>query len=110
MGVIGTLIMSTTIAGVLGTGLGGLVGAMLQKDSNRIVSLLLSFAAGVMLSAAVLGLILPSLEYGGKYGILITIAGIFSGALCLNLIDKAVPHLHRMVGKDIESHRNADLN
>ena len=47
MGVIATLIVTTALAGVVGTGLGGLVGAMLQKDSNRTVSLLLSFAGGV---------------------------------------------------------------
>lgn len=63
-----------------------------------------------MLAAAVLGLILPSLEYGGKFSILITVAGIFAGALCLNLIDKLVPHLHRLAGADTESHNNANLN
>ena len=55
MGVIETLLMTTFLAGVAGTGLGGLIGALLQKDSNRTVSLLLSFAGGVML--AVVGLI-----------------------------------------------------
>ena len=50
MGVIETLIITTALAGVAGTGLGGLIGAMLQKDSNRTVSLLLSFAGGVMVS------------------------------------------------------------
>lgn len=63
-----------------------------------------------MLSASVLGLILPSIDYGGKYGILITIIGIFIGALSLNLIDKVVPHLHKLVEPDIESHNNADLS
>lgn len=55
--VIGTLLITTAIAGVGGTGLGGLVGAMLQKDSNRTVSLLLSFAGGVMLSVVCFDLI-----------------------------------------------------
>ena len=50
MGVFATLIVATAIAGIGGTGLGGLIGALLQKDSNRVVSLLLSFAGGVMLS------------------------------------------------------------
>ena len=50
MGVIGTLLITTALAGVAGTGIGGLIGALLQKDSNRMVSLLLSFAGGVMLS------------------------------------------------------------
>jgi ZIP family zinc transporter len=60
----------------------------------------MAFAAGVMLAAAVLGLIVPSLEYGGNYGVLITVAGIFAGALFLNVIDKLVPHLHRLVGAE----------
>ena len=57
-----------------------------------------------MLSAAVIGLILPSLEYGGKFGLLVTVAGIFCGALCLNLLDRLVPHLHRLSGVDQEAH------
>ena len=57
-----------------------------------------------MLAAAVIGLILPSLEYGGAWGILVTVAGLFAGALCLNLIDKLVPHLHKMTGVDGEAH------
>ena len=57
MGVIATLILTTAIAGVVGTGLGGLVGAMLQKDSNRTVSLLMSFAGGVMLSVVCFDLV-----------------------------------------------------
>ena len=65
---------------------------------------------GATVFGSVLGLIVPSLEYGGKYGILITITGIFAGAICLNLIDKAVPHLHKLMGSDIESHNNANLN
>lgn len=40
----------TLIAGVIGTGLGGLVGVLLKRDSNKVVSLLLSFAAGIMLA------------------------------------------------------------
>lgn len=44
------IIVITFISGVLGTGLGGLVGAVLKRDSNKIVSLLLSFAAGIMLA------------------------------------------------------------
>jgi ZIP family zinc transporter len=63
-----------------------------------------------MLSAAVLGLILPSLDYGGKFGLLITVAGIFAGALCLNVIDKIVPHLHKLVGADVEEHKSSNLS
>ena len=92
-----------TALGVGGaTVFGSLIGFAFKHISHRFSDLVLSFAAGVMLSAAVLGLILPSLEYGGSWGILITIAGIFAGAVCLNLVDKLVPHLHRLVGADTE--------
>ena len=100
-----------TAVGVGGaTIFGALMGFAFKKISHRFSDIVLSFAAGVMLAAAVLGLIVPSLEYGGKYGILITVAGIFAGALCLNLIDKLVPHLHKLMGTDAESHNNGSLN
>ena len=89
---------------------GSLIGFAFKKISHKFSDIVLSFAAGVMLSAAVLGLILPSLDYGGKYSLLITVIGIFAGAVCLNLIDKLVPHLHKLVGSDIEAHNNANLS
>ena len=100
-----------TALGVGGaTVIGALIGFAFKKISHKFSDIVLSFAAGVMLAAAVLGLVRPSIEHGGKYGLLVTVAGIFAGALCLNLIDKLVPHLHKMVGTDIESHNNADLS
>jgi len=100
-----------TALGVGGaTVFGSVIGFLFKKQSHKFSDIVLSFAAGVMLAAAVLGLILPSLDYGGKFGILITIIGIFAGALCLNLIDKVVPHLHKMVGADTEEHHNANLS
>jgi hypothetical protein len=41
-----------------------------------------------MLAAAVIGLILPSVEYGGSWGIPVALVGIFCGAVCLNLMDR----------------------
>lgn len=100
-----------TALGVGGaTVIGAVIGFLFKNISHKFSDIVLSFAAGVMLAAAILGLILPSLEYGGKYGLLITVAGIFAGAACLNLIDKAVPHLHRLVGADTEAHNNANLS
>ena len=100
-----------TALGVGGaTMIGAVIGFIFKKISHKFSDIVLSFAAGIMLAAAVLGLVLPSLEYGGKYGLLITVAGIFTGALCLNLIDKLVPHLHKIVGTDIEPHGNTDLS
>ena len=90
--------------------IGSVIGFLFKKQSHQFSDIVLSFAAGVMLAAAVLGLVLPSLDYGGKYGLLITIAGIFAGAFCLNLIDRVVPHLHKLMGTDTEPHNNANLS
>ena len=106
--------MEMVLITALGVGgatlIGSVLGFVFKKVSHKFSDIVLSFAAGVMLSAAVLGLIIPSVEYGGDFGIVITVIGIFAGALCLNLIDKLVPHLHKMVGSDIESHNNANLS
>ena len=104
-----------TALGVGGaTVIGSVIGFIFKKISHTFSDIVLSFAAGVMLAAAVLGLILPSAEYGmediGAWGLLITVAGIFAGALCLNLIDKLVPHLHKLAGVEDESHNNANLS
>ena len=98
-----------TALGVGGaTMIGSVIGFIFKKISHKFSDIVLSFAAGVMLAAAVLGLIIPSVEYGGKYGIIITVIGIFVGALCLNLIDKLVPHMHKLVGVDTEEHTGTD--
>ncbi len=100
-----------TALGVGGaTVLGALTGFAFRKLSHKHSDIILSFAAGVMLAAAVMGLIIPSLEYGGENGIFMTIAGIYAGALCLNLIDKIVPHLHRIMEPDIENHSDTSLD
>ena len=94
-----------TALGVGGaTVFGALLGFVFKKISHKFSDIVLAFAAGVMLAAAVIGLVLPSLEYGGKFGLPVTVAGIFCGALCLNLLDRLVPHLHRLSGVDQEAH------
>jgi len=99
-----------TALGVGGaTVIGAVIGFLFKKISHAFSDIVLSFAAGVMLAAAVLGLIIPSVEYGGKYGLVITVLGIFAGAVCLNLIDKVVPHLHKLAGVDSEPHQNKNL-
>ncbi|MBR6646513.1 MAG: ZIP family metal transporter [Clostridia bacterium] len=106
--------MKLVLLTALGVGgatiIGALIGFIFKKMSHRFSDIVLSFAAGVMLAAAVLGLVIPSLEYGGKLGIIITIAGIFAGAVCLNGIDKLVPHLHKIAGVDQEAHNNTNLS
>ena len=117
MGVIGTLIMTTTLAGVVGTGLGGLIGALLQKDSNRTVSLLLSFAGGVMLSVVCFDLVTEAVEANtGVWTAVMAIAIGVAVTYFLNyLIDKRtnpeVPHIdenHPKTADDLDELIHSD--
>lgn len=105
------LIVALTALGVGGaTVIGALLGFLFKNVSQKFSKIILAFAGGIMLSASVFGLILPSLEYGGNFSLLITVGGIFVGAIVLNLIDKLTPHLHKMIGSDIEEHKSSSLN
>ena len=90
MGILATLIITTALAGVGGTGLGGLVGALLQKDSKRVVSLLLSFAGGVMLSVVCFDLVTEAIETNvGIWTVVGSIAfGVAATYLLNYLIDR----------------------
>ena len=105
-----TIVLLTALGVGGATIIGALIGFIFKKTSHQFSDIVLSFAAGVMLAAAVLGLILPSLEHGGKWGLLITIAGIFAGAVCMSLMDRLVPHLHKIAGVDIESHKQSSVS
>lgn len=103
------LVLLTAIGVGLATVFGSIIGFLFRKISHTFSDIILSFAAGVMLAAAVIGLILPSVEYSNG-NLIVTVLGIFAGALALNLFDKFTPHLHRLVGTEDESHNNENLN
>ena len=96
----GLKIVLLTALGVGGaTVIGAIIGFCFKNISHKFSDIVLAFAAGIMLAAAVLGLIVPSIEYGvemvGDFAILITVAGIFLGAITISLLDRLVPHLHK---------------
>ena len=110
-----TMVLLTALGVGGATVVGALIGFIFRKLSHRFSDIVLSFAAGVMLAAAVLGLIIPAIEYGTTdygtaWGLVIACAGIFTGALCLNLVDKLVPHLHNLMGADTEEHQKSQLS
>ena len=105
-----TMVLLTAIGVGGATVIGAIIGFIFKNISHKFSDIVLSFAAGVMLCAAILGLVVPSYEYGVEFGygtpisLLLTVGGIFAGAVALNLIDKLVPHLHKMAGVDQEEH------
>ncbi len=57
MGGLTGALLATTIAGVGGTGAGGAAACLFRRESERAVSLLLSFAAGVMIAVVCLDML-----------------------------------------------------
>ena len=82
-----TMILLTALGVGSATVVGALIGFLIKKIPHKFNDAVLGFAAGVMLAAAVLGLIVPSLEFGGKHGVWLTIVGILAGAFSANLIN-----------------------
>lgn len=101
-----------TALGVGGaTVVGALLGFCLKRIPHKFNDGILGFAAGVMLAAAILGLILPGIEAGGAHGVWICGAGILAGAAFLNFLDRFTPHLHHLAGVDQEEHaHNSNLD
>lgn len=94
------LIVLLTALGVGGsTMLGALAGYGCRNTVSRFSGeIVMSFAAGVMLSAAVAGLILPSLESGGLWAVPVTTAGILCGGLFLLLLERLAQRMQRLSG------------
>ena len=91
------LVGITALAGVGGTGLGGAVACMFRKDSDKTVSLLLSFAAGVMTAVVCFDLLTEALHADEKpANVWLVVCGVIVGfaviALLNALIDKTTNH------------------
>ena len=89
---------------------GAIIGFLIPDLSQKAKDIMMAFAAGVMLAAAIMGLLLPAAQLTGKKGIWIIGLGMLSGALLLNLMDKITPHLHHISGIDKEEHNNGNIN
>ena len=94
-------IVILTALGVGGaTVAGSAFGFIFKSISHKFSDITLAAAAGVMLAASVVGLLLPALDCECRFPLLVMFAGVICGAACLNLFDNVVPHLHRIVGVD----------
>lgn len=103
------IIVITLISGVVGTGLGGVVGAVLRRESNKAVSLLLSFAAGIMLAVVCFDLMSEPIEMMREGTlpaytpvIVVTAVAVGYAVVCLlNLfIDKRTNHEVKHIDKN----------
>lgn len=81
------ILVITALAGVGGTGLGSILSCLFKKDSNRIVSLLLSFAAGVMLAVVCFDLLSEALI---ESGVFLVIAGLSFGYIIIGILNAII--------------------
>lgn len=88
MGIIVTLLITTAVAGVAGTGIGGFIGALFKKESDKTVSLLLSFAGGVMLSVVCFDLISEAIET--QVGVWTVIFAVLLGVLVIYALNAVI--------------------
>lgn len=90
-------IVALTAIGVGGaTVIGAVCGFLFKSTAQRYGGIVLAFASGVMLASAVLGLIIPSVEYGGRFGAFVAVFGIFVGAFTISALDGLVPQLQTL--------------
>ena len=97
MGPIWLLVGITAIAGIGGTGLGGVLSWMFRKDSDKTVSLLLSFAAGIMTAVVCFDLLTEALSANGSAAnVWLVVFGVVVGFAVIALlnawIDKETNH------------------
>ncbi len=75
------------------TGVGALISIAIAEISNKVLSVSLGFASGIMIGISTFSLIPTSLEMGNPY---ICVAGFIAGALFLFLVDISMPHIHKV--------------
>lgn len=99
----------------LGAGLSTLLGALVvvftKKKSEKLVTVSLGFAAGVMVSVSFLDMLplatdLLAQQYNKAIGVVISVASLLLGVGIASGLDKLVPHEHGKTGEDENSHGN----
>lgn len=79
------------LAGVIGTGAGGLIAIFMGKPSSRFTGTILAFAAGIMMAIVFLELIEESIDFSNY---IVAIIGLTLGMAVFYLLDHFFPHHH----------------
>ena len=111
MEILWSVIGITALAGMGGTGMGGLVSCLFRKDSSKTVSLLLSFAAGVMTAVVCFDLLTEALHPDEmSTNVLLVGAGVAIGYVVIALLNAWIDHGtdHEVAHIDADHPRTAD--
>jgi zinc transporter, ZIP family len=88
------------VSGLIGTGIGGLSAFFITKTSNRFMSTILEFSAGLMTAVVCFELLPEAFLIGGT---LYTFIGILFGILIVVVIENALKHSNLMKGSNSSS-------
>ena len=100
-----TIVFLTAIGVGGATVFGAVLGMLIKQISFRFREILLSFCAGIMLCAAILGLILPAADISMRK----TLSGILAGAVCMDLLTGVIPCLQHLFTQNINTDANKIL-
>lgn len=94
MSVLEWVVIITAVAGIGGTGIGGLIGAFFGKNSEKTISLLLSFAAGVMTSVVCFDLLVEAVNQnsGSVSHLFLVISTVAIGYGIIYLLNAWIDH------------------
>ena len=87
---------------------GSLVSFFVKDVSHKVSDSIMSFAAGIMLSATFFSLILPAME--NKANTWLVILGIIFGSVLIKLIDRLVPHIHSLISPVTKGENSGELH
>ena len=89
-----TALAATGLAGIGGTGLGGAVACLMRRDSPRMVSLLLSFAAGVMTAVVCCDLLGEAVGTGSRGALILTVGAVLAGHGSVGALEMLLERRH----------------
>ncbi|WP_440772591.1 ZIP family metal transporter [Natronorubrum sp. DTA28] len=94
-----SIVEVVAIAGLAGaaTGLGALPIVVTERISHRFYDAALGLAAGIMFGAAVFALVVPGLEFGSLWEVVV---GILLGGVFLLAANRLIPHVHLLIADE----------
>lgn len=104
------ILVLSLVAGIVGTGLGGIIGVLLKNKGNKVMGRVLSFAGGVMVGVVTFEMLPEAVEYSNiensfeQSGILIAVSALVVGMLIIFGLNKMLDVIENMRGthKSIE--------
>ncbi len=104
------ILVLSLVAGIVGTGLGGIIGVLLKNKGNKVMGRVLSFAGGVMVGVVTFEMLPEAVEYSKiensieQSGILIAVSALVAGMLIIFGLNKMLDVIENMRGthKSIE--------